>query len=99
MENFGKFMTIVIMMIISPIVNGYVFTKLWMWFIVPTFNIHPIRLIEAVGILLLVNFIKAKKDKAAKQESFWSDFIENVIFMFLMAGFVLLSGWVFKMFM
>ncbi len=97
MENLGKFVTIVSMMIISPLVNGYVFTKYWVWFIVPAFEIQPIRLIEAIGIILLINFVRAERTKNV--DSFWKDFTESVIFIFLIAGFALLSGWIVTLFM
>jgi len=63
MENFGKFMTIVLAMIISPIISGFVIVKLWAWFIVPTFEVNPLRIVEAIGIMLLINYLKAKRDK------------------------------------
>lgn len=99
MENFGKFMTVLLGMIISPLVNGFVFAKLWAWFIVSTFGAHPIRLVEAIGLILLINFMLAKKSKDGDADKFWETFTENVIFIILMAGFALLSGWIVTLFM
>jgi hypothetical protein len=98
MENFGKFMTVVLAMIISPIINGFVFSKLWLWFIVPTFQIQPLRVVEAIGIIFLINFIRVKRDKEAYKDKFWETFANNMIFIVLMAGFALLSGWVVTLF-
>jgi hypothetical protein len=99
MENFGKFMTIVLGMIISPIISGFVIVKLWAWFIVPTFEMNPLRIVEAIGIMFLINYSKAKLDKEADKDKFWEQFVANFIFSILMAGFALLSGWVVQMFM
>ena len=99
MENFGKFMTIVLAMIISPIINGFVFSKLWLWFIVPIFQMQPLRIVEAIGIIFLINFIRMKRDRAADKEEFWKTFTTNMIFVVLMAGFALLSGWVVTLFL
>jgi hypothetical protein len=99
MENFGKFMTVLLAMIISPIINGFVFSKLWLWFIVPIFQIHPLRVVEAIGIIFLINFIKVKKDKEADKDKFWETFATNMVFVVLMAGFALLSGWVVMLFL
>ena len=102
MENFGKFMTIVLAMIISSIINGFVIMKLWAWFVVPTFEANPLRLVEAIGIMYLIKFIKMKRDKTNNEnfwENFWEEFIANVVFVLLMAGFFLLSGWIVQMFM
>ena len=99
MENFGKFMTVVLAMLISPIINGFVITKLWLWFIVPTFEANPLRVVEAIGLMFLINYIKAKQDTKADKDKFWKQFGTNIIYLILMAGFSLLSGWIVQMFM
>ena len=100
MENFGKFMTILLALIITPIINGFVFSKLWMWFIVPIFQMHPLRIVEAIGIIFLINFLAIKKqNKENNEKEFWKNFATNVGFVILMASFSLLSGWIVKMFL
>lgn len=99
MENFGKFMTVVLGLIISPIINGFVFSKLWFWFIVPTFQMQPLRVIEAIGIIFLINFTRAERNKEADKDKFWETFVSDMVFIVLMAGFVLLSGWVVTLFL
>ena len=99
MENFGKFMTVVLAMLISPIINGFVITKLWLWFIVPTFEANPLRVVEAIGLMFLINYIKAKQDKESDKYKFWERLVTNMIYLILMAGFALLSGWIIQMFM
>ena len=99
MENFGKFMTVVLAMIISPIVSGFVVLKLWAWFIVPTFETQPLRLVESIGLMFLVNYLRAKRDKEADKDKFWEQFATNFAFVIIYAGFALLSGWVVSLFM
>jgi hypothetical protein len=99
MENFGKFMTVVLAMIISPIINGFVFSKLWFWFIVPTFQMQPLRVVEAIGIIFLINFIRVKRNKESDKDKLWETFASNMVFTVLMAGFALLSGWVVTLFL
>lgn len=99
MEKFGKFMVIVMAMIISPIISGFVIVKLWAWFIVPTFQANPLRIVEAIGIMLLINCLKAKRDKGADKDKFWTEFTNNIVFLILMAAFALFSGWIIQMFM
>jgi len=99
MENFGKFMTIVLAMIISPIINGFVFSKLWIWFIVPTFQMQHLRVVEAIGIIFLINFVHARKDKDVDKDKFWENLATSMIFVVLMAGFTLLFGWVITLFL
>lgn len=99
MEIFGKFMTIVLGMIISPIISGFVIVKLWAWFIVPTFEMNQLRIVEAIGIMFLINYLKAKQDKEADKDKFWEQFATNFIYLILTAGFALLSGWIVQKFM
>lgn len=99
MENFGKFMTVVLAMIISPIVSGFVVLKLWAWFIVPTFEVQPLRLVEAIGLMFLVNYLKAKRDKETDKDEFWKKFVTNFVFVIIYAGFALLAGWIVSLFM
>lgn len=98
MENFGKFMSIVFVIIFSTIINGFVFSKLWLWFIVPTFQIHPLRVVEAIGITLLINFFLLNRG-VKSDDKFWEKFASNIINLILMAGFVLFTGWVVTLFL
>jgi hypothetical protein len=99
MENFGKFITIMLAMLISPIINGFVIAKLWLWFIVPTFEANPLRIVEAIGLMFLINYIKAKRSKKTDNYDFWEEFTGNMVFLILMSGFSLLIGWITQMFM
>lgn len=99
MENFGKFMAIVLGMIISPIISGFVIMKLWAWFVVPIFEQNPLRVVEAIGLMFLINFVRLKRDKGADADEFWSEFGANLIFVILSSGFALLSGWIVQSFM
>ena len=99
METFGKLMTVVLAMIISPIINGFVFMKLWIWFIVPIFKAQPLRLIEAIGVLCLISFIGTKMDNEANKDEFWKDFTKKIVFVVLLAGFALLYGWIVSLFL
>jgi hypothetical protein len=99
MENLGKFMIIVLAMIISPIVSGFVILKMWDWFVVPIFEANPLRLVEAIGLMFLVNYLKTKRDKEVDKEKIWEQFATDLVFFILYAGFSLLAGWVVSLFM
>ena len=92
-------MTVLLAMIFAPIINAFVFVKLWAWFIVPTFHQNPLRLVEAIGIMFLINFIKTKRSKDSDNEDFWKEFGKNIGFIILTAAFALLSGWIVKAFL
>ena len=99
MENFGKFMTVILALIISPIINGFVFMKLWTWFIVSTFHAQPVRIVEAIGIIFLINFVFAKRDKTANTEKFWENITADMGFLIAYAGVALLFGWIVTLFL
>jgi len=98
MEKFGKFMAILLAMIISPIITGFIFTQLWLWFIVPTFHLQPLRIVEAIGIMFLFNYVTTKPKKEAEQ-NFWTAFKFNMAFIVVAAVFVLLVGYIVSLFM
>jgi len=99
METFGKFMTVVLGMIISPIINGFVILKMWAWFVVPIFETHPLKLAEAIGLMFLVNYLKIGRNKETTKDNFWGEFVTNIFFLIIMSGFALLSGWVVTLFL
>jgi hypothetical protein len=100
MENFVKFMTIVLTLTITQFINGFVIMKLWAWFIVPTFGVVQLGLVEAIGLMLVVNFFKpinsSKKDDT---EEFWEKFLKGLGLLLFKAGFVLFVGWIVSLFM
>jgi len=42
------------------ILNGFVFYKLWGWFIVPVFHTPELGIVTAMGIALLVSFLTSQ---------------------------------------
>ncbi len=99
MENFGKFTTIVLFMILAPIVNGFVVVKLWHWFIVPTFEMNELRIVEAIGIMMLIQYVRAKKTNTDKEEGdFLEKLLKEMVLLAFMAGFALFFGWIVQMF-
>ncbi len=44
-------------LVATLILNGYVLSVLWGWFIVPAFNAPPLGLVSAIGIVLVVSFM------------------------------------------
>lgn len=42
--------------VVGPILRGWVFCKIWLWFLVPTFSVAPLRIPVAIGLMLAVCF-------------------------------------------
>lgn len=95
MKNFKRTVIILLSMVVSPIINGYVLMKLWMWFIVPTFETQPLRMVEAVGLMILTNYLKSTYTKnEVKDNESWETFNHILIFTIVYSILVLFSGWV-----
>ena len=101
MNNSVKFLTIVLVLTINPIITGFLIMKLWMWFIVPTFDTTPLRLVEAIGLMLLINVFKPlyspKKEKDTYE--FWLNLLKSIGLLFCYSGFILFFGWIISLFM
>jgi len=79
-------------LIIGVFVNGFVFMKLWLWFIVPIFDLKPLTIAMAIGITLVFNFVTMKIDST--KESTAETSIANFILFLSASGMFLLIGWI-----
>jgi hypothetical protein len=98
METIGKFFTGVFLLFLSAIISGFILTKLWAWFIVSTFNQDPLRLVEAIGLGIVVSYLTTTV-KYDEEEKEFSDIIVQWFFKVFYALFILLFAWVIHLFM
>ena len=96
MENFGKFMAILFIFFISIIFSGFVLTKLWMWFITPIFYFYPINIIQAIGLLVTINFFKTRKYEKFKQDE-WEEIKKSFFNVIAKCSVALFLGWILQM--
>ncbi len=47
---------------IGAIVNGYVFSILWGWFVVPVFHVPELGVATAIGLSMVVTYLTAHYD-------------------------------------
>lgn len=100
MENFGKFITIVLSFIITTLVGGFVFMKLWAWFIVSIFHLPSLNIIEAIGVMMIINYATHRSSsKTEKSENPINDFLSLVITNIIISLLVLLIGWILSFFL
>jgi hypothetical protein len=100
MENFGKFMLVLITMIVNPLIRGYVFLSLWSWFIVPTLNLNPLRLVEAIGLMFVFSYLTTPlKKQDPPEEGLVVQLITLTITQIAYGGIVLLFGYILVQFM
>lgn len=87
-----SFLILIFYIIVAIILDGWVITQLWLWFVVPTFKITPLSIPIAIGIHWLVFFLCPKKSDL-REESIKSNvdlFLESVFISMtaLFGGFV-----------
>jgi hypothetical protein len=79
----------------SSLVHGLVITKMWIWFIVPLFEIRPISIPEAIGLSMLGSLFVGQR---VKENDEGKTFTERLIYVALggvLAGlFTLILGWI-----
>jgi hypothetical protein len=99
MEDFGKFCLLIIGAVILVLFGGYVFMTLWDWFIVTTFGAKALNLPQAIGISLIVSYLKAKtkrdKDEKLDIEKISYDFFYSLV----ASAFILGIGWFVTLFL
>ena len=94
METLGKFFAGLFLFIVALMVRGWVVMKLWGWLIVPTFDLNPLRLIEALGLSLVVSLLTIQKIEPNEDDALTSA-ITGILFNLIF----LLVGWVYTLFM
>jgi hypothetical protein len=99
MEYFGRIISMIILLAVTVIIAAYVFSKLWLWFIVPVFEVNSLRLVEAIGIFILIIFVTAKRGKDLEEDDYWKDFINKVKFSVTFSFLSLLLGYITKLFL
>lgn len=98
MKNLGKITSIILFLIINPIIIGFVFSKLWSWFIVPVFQIKPLRIIDAIGIIVIIGFLRVVEEKKLTKDNYWEYFKNKSFRSISLSGMTLLFGWIVSLF-
>lgn len=45
---------VVALLILSSVLNGWVLSILWGWFLVPTLKLPPLTVVQAIGIAMVI---------------------------------------------
>lgn len=83
------------------VIHGFVLSKLWELFIVSTFNINSISVMQAAGLMLVIDFILMKIEWANHaEEADYHEYITKMISHQLVSPFVILGiGYILNMFL
>lgn len=95
----------------GAILDGWVLSILWGWFMVPVFHLPPITIVPAIGIVLTIGFLTQKTPRPVPEEKaprpdiekmereFWGKLTRNVVVPWLSPFITLFFGWVVHLFM
>ncbi len=100
MNTLAQGISILVLFIVSPIINGWVLSKIWLWFIVHSFNAPVISIPEAIGLMILIGFFKGKEvDDEYETKSLWEKIAYLFIRVVVKSGFLLLFALIIKQFL
>ncbi len=85
--------------IVTTILQGFVLSKLWTWFIIPIFQTEPLKVVESVGILTFVSLFNMRYDRKAYKSEFWVAIVERTLFILIACVYILLFGWIVSLYM
>lgn len=101
MKIIGSIVATVVALVLGAIMGGFVLSKLWIWFMVPIFDLSPLRVVEAIGLSFIVNYMT--KTSLESNKTLEGPFLKELLKAFLqtlvMAVGFLLIGWIIHLFM
>ena len=99
--NFILLLGFIPLITIASIWRGFVFMKLWAWFIVPVFHLPMLTIVIAIGVSMVVSFLTYhstnidRNDTRSSSEKFTTDIAATIMYP---ATFLFL-GWIVQMFL
>lgn len=90
----------IILIPISLILNGLVLSTLWGWFIVPIFNLPGLSIGYAIGLGLIVGYLRYQEIDTGKKEekAMVARVTEATVTIIARPAVAFLSGWIIHMF-
>jgi hypothetical protein len=96
---------------VGGILDGWVLSILWGWFMVPVFHLPPLTIVPAIGIALTIGFLIKKAPRSVGEEKAsrpnvgkmdqeqWGFLAKNLVLPWLSPFITLFFGWVVHLFM
>ena len=101
MKIIGNIVATLVALVLGTIIGGFVLSKLWVWFMVPIFDLNPLRIVEAIGLTFIVGYMT--KNPIETNETLEGPFLKELLIAFLQtlitAGGFLFIGWLIHLFM
>ena len=99
MKVLGKIFSVILMQIYQMFAYGFVFMKLYNWFIPKIFNVGEISLVLSMGLLVVVSFLKYKyEDDKEPETEFAKQLLKSFLIVTIAAPMFLLLGYIVYLF-
>ena len=92
-----EFLLLIGSMIVSLVSSGWAASILWLWFVVPTFNISPISIAQAIGLSVVFRAFHGF-DVSGEEKSTWEVLMLTFKFV-LMNVLIVIIAWFVTLFM
>ncbi len=97
MSALGCFGIVVLFVVAIPagiIMNGWVLSVLWGWFVVPLFHLPELTIPYAIGISTVIGLFKKSTTDQNDKREFYEKLIEALIITFIAPLLTLGFGWI-----
>lgn len=105
MKTFGLICFTALAFILICLYNGFIISKLWLWLIVPTFEVKTITVAQSIGVSLFINYLLSglmyKIDQLPKKDGSksFTEIITIDLFGLLVYSTILLGiGYIYSLF-
>lgn len=87
----------IVILLVGTIWRGWVLCKLWEWFVVPTFHVDPLTLVQTIGLALLAfAIVRPADDPKEENKTLGERAVYITCKALLNPAFILLMGWIVK---
>lgn len=95
----GLLVLAVVAIVVGAVMNGYVLSVLWGWFVVPLFSAPPLSVATAIGLSLAVGMLVSRGSSSSDEKKDSGEAIVNLFAQVIFAPlFTLFVGWIVKSF-
>lgn len=93
MKELVKLNMALLLVFISSVWSGVALHYLWNWFVVTTFNLAPIGVIEAVGVVIVAAFLTHQKQLDSKGGEHKHPLLNSYTYALVRPALFILLGW------
>lgn len=90
----GVLIALPLVMVYGYFVNGFVLSKLWSWFVVTTFGMEPLTIVQALGVSIVIGFLTSKPVQDDDKNKTTTEKIAKYIGIMLAPWVTLFAGWI-----